>query len=191
MILYRLNSYLERFIMLGLVNRNQTDTLLRVKDQGSLIETWPVVEVRLVGEDTHARLKARGMDVEGDCPYLGLAVVLTERACAALRPTIERYGELLPISVVSDRPYSQFFIFHVMHEIDALDTERAIGDYRPDGKKLECIKKYAFKPDVLGAAEVFRIPGSHPHFVFVTDNFVDRVKQAGLNGFLFSPVWSD
>jgi hypothetical protein len=119
----------------------------------------------------------------GDFPsFIGTIPVFGERAVEALGDLLRAHGELLPIRTPSDTYYA----FNSLKVIDALDEE--CSDIVPNGRGgILHIARIAFHADRLGAIPIFKIPETVR--TFVTDAFVDRVKEAGLLGFRFDPVW--
>lgn len=53
------------------------------------------------------------------------------------------------------------------------------------------IDRFMFRPDRIRGHPIFKIPQLPRAFVFVTGDFVDRVRVAGLRGFDFQKVWRE
>lgn len=102
-------------------------------------------------------------------------------AAHALRDLWEQYGELLPLKSKD----GEFHVYHCMNEIDAIDNincEFSAGT----------IMKYAMKPAIVRGQHIFRVSQPFKYStIFVSQVVVDRVKSAGLQGFKFTPVWSE
>lgn len=117
-----------------------------------------------------------------DFPWLGEhAPILRKPAVDALTQVLLQYGQLLPLRG------EEVWLFNATTMIDALDTERSQIAYFDDGSIL-AIERHAFKTDVIGEAEIFKLP-MRASPVYVTDVFVDRVRKANLRGVTFIEVW--
>ena len=122
---------------------------------------------------------------KGDTPGLDTDIpVFNPKAVEALADLLEGNGELLPISIGSER----YFLFNVTQILDALD-EPHCEVVRFDSGRIMDIIRYSFVEAKLAGAFVFRIPQDVGR-VFVTEPFVERVKSAGLVGFKLPLVWS-
>lgn len=132
----------------------------------------------------------------GDFPHFwGMGFgVFTQRSFEALHELIRPFVEFLPLLGSG----SQFTAFKVLHFVDALDRDKSKIEWYPQLKKdigkprhVERIKRYTLIEDRLVDEVIFRIPeqprGVAP--VFVTERFVDAVKQHELTGFKFTQVW--
>jgi hypothetical protein len=113
-------------------------------------------------------------------------MVLSRRALDALLPHIGHLGQALPIEFDE----CEYQLFNITNVIDALDIENAEVRYFKDGGFNRVIR-YAFKPAAVRDQLLFKIPQQPSGFAFCTDRFVDLVKQHGLTGFGFEPLWSD
>ncbi len=71
-------------------------------------------------------------------------------------------------------------LYNVTCVLDALD-EQGSKIVRFDDGGILTVEKYEFLRKVVAENEIFKLPGrSSP--VFVTDDFVERVRQSGLRG---------
>jgi hypothetical protein len=113
-------------------------------------------------------------------------MVLSRRALDELLPLIGRFGQVLPLAF-DEWEYS---LFNITNVIDAVDIEASETVRYPDGG-LSRIKRYVFKPEAVRDQWIFKIPQRSKGFAFVTDRFVEAVKDAGLTGFGFELLWSD
>jgi len=128
----------------------------------------------------------RGRLTKGDTPGLAThAPAFSLKAAKILADFLEPNGELLPITC-NDESY---FVFNVTRVIDALDEAACELKLFDDGDIMDVVR-FAFYPDRLKGATVFKVPQCVLMDVFVTDPFVERVKAAGLKGFTFRLVWS-
>lgn len=98
----------------------------------------------------------------------------------ALAPVLTQYGQLLPLTGET------VWLFNVTTVLDALDKEKSHIVYFDDGDILD-IERHVFKKDVIGTAEVFKLP-RRASAVYVTGSFVDKVRDAGLRDVAFVPV---
>ena len=92
-------------------------------------------------------------------------------------------GEFLPLAC-NEKDY---VAFNVTDVIDALNVDRSQIVYFPNGRVLD-IKRFVLNSEPLFKSVMFRIPQMPLSRVFVTDRFVDSVRDAKLQGFLFEPV---
>lgn len=131
----------------------------------------------------------------GDFPHFwGVnAGVFSLRAFTALCPIIGASVEFLPLHC-RDGIYHAFKVLRI---VDCLDRDRSSVEWRHQVKKNAAkprsarkISRFEFRLETLREVPIFCIPelpfGSH---VFVTDIFIDEVRNRGLNGFAFEIVW--
>lgn len=118
-----------------------------------------------------------------DFPWLGEhAPFLREPAVQALGPTLRAFGQLLPVRCEDVR------LFNVTTVLDALDRDRS-GIVSFDDGTILAIERHWFDARRIGTAEIFKLP-MRTSSVYVTDGFVERVRQAGLRGVSFRTVWT-
>jgi hypothetical protein len=108
----------------------------------------------------------------------------SSRAMRALRDLLEGHGDILPTTIEGEK----YFLFNVTKVIDALDEANSEVIRYVGTSKILRIPRYAFFVEELSEAAIFKIP--HFYRIFVTDQFVERVKSAGLKGFWFPRLWS-
>lgn len=108
---------------------------------------------------------------------------LSARAIIGLRPVLEKYGELHPITC----PQGTYKVFNVTTVLDILDQVKSQGDRFASGRFMR-IEKFAFKDTGFHGEEVFRIKGYERGTQFCTETFVKRVENLGLTGFDFDYV---
>lgn len=113
-------------------------------------------------------------------------MVLSRRAIDVLMPHICAFGQALPLHFEE----AEYFLFNVTNVIDAVDIDASEVVRYPDGG-LSRIVRYVFKPEVVRDQWIFKVPQQPKGFAFVTDRFVDLVKQHGLTGFGFKLLWAD
>jgi Immunity protein family (Imm11) len=123
----------------------------------------------------------------GDCPWLFTAVpTLSGRAVKTLRTILDGNGELLPL----DSHEGDYFLFNVTRVVDALNEAESDIVRFPDGKKVLDITRFVFIPQQVEGLDVFKLPQRPLGLTFVTDRFVQAVRDAGLVGFCFEWLWA-
>jgi hypothetical protein len=122
-----------------------------------------------------------------DYPCVNLTVAaLSKRGVDALRDMLEPNGELLPL--VSS--LGEYFAYNVTTVADVLDLQRSDVVWFSTGPRAVArhIRRYACIPERLRGLSIFRVV-EKPAATFVTQPFVDRVRQHGLQGFHFIRLW--
>ena len=124
-----------------------------------------------------------------DYPCVNLGdPAFSERAMYALRDMLEPNGELLPLTTKTNHRY---FYYNVLTVADAIDIERSEIEWMTSklvGITALNIRRFEFRADRLAGLSIFRIV-EQTTGTFVTQPFVDRVKQHRLRGFNFIKVW--
>jgi hypothetical protein len=121
-----------------------------------------------------------------DFPGLSTHIpVFSYKAVEALSDLLGDNGELFPITCDGE----EYLLFNVTRIVDALDEANSDIERFSDGHIMD-VNRYAFYPQRLFKANVFKIPQAVLMDVFVTDRFADKVKTAGLRGFEFRLAWS-
>jgi hypothetical protein len=109
----------------------------------------------------------------------------SQRAVDGMGDMLIKYGELLPL--VS--PFSRNYYFYNITSISgALDVEYSSIRWLEEGYKAADIHHFEFDGSQLENAFIFRLR-QMPRMVIVTDSFVRRVQELGLNGFDFDQIW--
>jgi RNA polymerase subunit RPABC4/transcription elongation factor Spt4 len=127
---------------------------------------------------------------EGPCPdFPGLVdhiPVFSRGAVEALAKLLTPNGELVPLTCNDcDR---EMLAYNVTRVVDALDPARA--DVAPgDGKQARDVRSYTFRSQALAETSIFKLPETALKHVYVTEPFVDRVLEEGLQGFVFELMW--
>jgi hypothetical protein len=141
---------------------------------GPVIQDWAPPVVRMVEAEESSY---------SDFPWLGEhAPILKGPAVDALAPVLSQYGQLLPLKG------ENVWLFNVTTVLDALDKEKS-GIVHFDNGEILDIEKHVFKREVIGTAEIFKLP-MRASAVYVTGGFVEKVRNAGLRGVSFAPVWT-
>lgn len=145
---------------------------------GRAIQDWAPQVMRMVEAEQGAEEPSYS-----DFPWLGEhAPILKKPAVDALAPVLTQYGQLLPLKG------ENVWLFNVTTVLDALDREKSAIVYFDDGDILD-IERHVFKKDIIGAAELFKLP-MRASAVYVTGRFVEQVRGSGLRGVSFDPVWT-
>ncbi|MXN48561.1 hypothetical protein GR138_25435 [Shinella kummerowiae] len=158
------------------VDNEDFETFLAM--DGRVIRDWAAPVMRIVRAEDGAKKPSYS-----DFPWLGEhAPILRKPAVDALAPVLTLYGQLLPLKG------EEVWLFNVTTILDALDTEKSSIIYFDDGDILD-IERYVFKEEVIGTAEIFKLR-KRASPVYVSDSFVAKVRDAGLRGVSFTPVWT-
>jgi hypothetical protein len=117
----------------------------------------------------------------GDFPSLGgHAPTFSQNAVEVLGDFLSEAGQVLPLR--SDE--GVYFVVNVTKVVDALDEEASEIKRFPDGRIMRIVR-HQFKPDRLHGIAMFKLPQAPQMYTYVTDQFVERVRDAGLTGFQF------
>ncbi len=124
-----------------------------------------------------------------DFPCADTVPAFSERAVDALRDLLEPHGELLPLKST----LGNYYAYNVTTVADVLDVDRSDVDWVshehwPYWRMPNWIKHYQFLSDKIAGLIIFRIPEEKSK-AFVTQAFVDRATECGLDGFNFIKVW--
>jgi hypothetical protein len=115
----------------------------------------------------------------------GTLPAFSKRACDALMDLLKPNGELLPL----EYERGEYFFYNVTTVIDALDISKSKCRFWCDPPTTAAgISYFAFHEEKLARAPIFRII-EKPIYTLVTNEFVDRVSECGLNGFEFNKIW--
>ncbi len=123
-----------------------------------------------------------------DYPMVGSAPAFSERAVVALRDLLQPNGEILPLETPTG--VGTYFVYNTLTIADVLDESRSdISWFGCNEKNLaRQIFHHEFVAEKLGGLSIFRIPISR-YFIYVTETFVARAREHGLQGFDFRKVW--
>lgn len=102
--------------------------------------------------------------------------------------------ELLPVlysePVVNKYiPKGPYYLMNVINVIDALDEGKSEFERYDDGRIMFCTK-YFFREDIIGNNHIFKIPQFPTVDILVTEEFVKRVEENDLKGFVFEELWN-
>ncbi len=151
-------------------------------DGQSAATNWIPIHVKRVKDEVRKRKM-----LPGDFPGGGLGdLAMSKKAKETIGPFLKQYGELLPLACDD----GEFWTLNVTCIIDALDeTKSVLHRSKQDGSIL-IIAKYAFRPEALENAVIFRIPQYARGSIFVTTPFVELIKSTDLTGIVFKQIWA-
>jgi len=144
---------------------------------------WERIKLKRLTVDNAGRKRHR-TDFPGGTS--GTKIFLSAKAKDALEPLLANHGELLPIEAEDGEPY---WIFNVTNLVNALDSEKSEVLRSKDTGRVLMINKHAFKPDQVEDQVVFKLSDAPLGPLFVTETFVRGVRDSGLLGLEFTPVW--
>lgn len=121
-----------------------------------------------------------------DCPFIDLAVpAFSKRAVEGLRDMLEPNGEILPLL----HPAGEYFAYNCTRIVEILDQPRCDAKwFRELPAPALFIHWFAVMPEKTDGLTIFRMR-ELCNLVFVTDRFVSRARELGLNGFEFVKIW--
>ena len=146
---------------------------------------WPWKPVTLKKKWSKPKVEGR-VGSFNDYPCLEFTTpVFSKRACEVLSDYLLPNGELLPL----DSEVGEYFVFNVLKVTHALDVKSSQCSFVEDPPTwaFNC-EFFEFEKKKLAGLSIFQIlqlPGE----TYVSDDFVERVNESGLNGFNFTKVW--
>ncbi len=140
---------------------------------------WSSIEICFYIEDIDSMPR-------GDFPILATHVpVFSRHAVNCLKNTLESNGELLPLKAGTEIYYA----YNVTTLLNALNPIESTIIRFSTGELMD-IEKYSFFAEQIINTDIFKIPQASTMDVFVTDGFVEKVKDYQLTGFIFKLVWT-
>jgi hypothetical protein len=122
---------------------------------------------------------------KGDCPSLIPHLpVFSEKAINILSDLIKDSVEYLPFVCPGK---IKFWGINVLKAVDCIDFDNS-QVVRFDSGRIMRFAKYAFKKELLEGVPLFKIPDLLNSCVFIDEMFIDKVTEAGLEGFKFEEV---
>lgn len=170
----------DQYQALRAVREADLDRLLDGFKGVPMADVWtPIpVETRVVEAPDAARTPS-------DFPSFGARPAFSAHAIEELADLLEGRGELLPL-LSSD---GEYYAFNVLRLVDALDEDGSTIERFDDGRIMH-IDNYEFFADRLAGETIFKLAPAPDAYEFVTDVFVDRVRERKLTGFLFQNIWT-
>lgn len=122
----------------------------------------------------------------GDLMGLYPALFVSERARDALKDLLENNGEFLPVYC---EKVPNIVAFHTTRLLDPLNKENCKFSYLGEGdsRRPVRVREYDFIGEKI-TSSIFRI--KEDSGIFVTDEFVETVRQNELKGFGFRKLWN-
>lgn len=147
------------------------------------LEQWktPTLEQYLNG-----RKKLR---LVADCVKSGSHHLINQKSVDALADIWEKHATLYPV-ILEDKPNEPYYMVVIKTVIDCIDREKSIGalsEFDEDKKSknyFDCVYQWVFREGEIEDNALFVLP-DNPIAVYATEEFKQRVIQAGLTGFGF------
>jgi len=143
----------------------------RTWDPKLLKPTWP--KPRVIGNVRRFN----------DYPCVNGHPAFSQRAVDLIRDLLEPNGELLPVR----HQLGVYYFFNCRRMSNCVDLEKSEVS-RIDGGVIASTRKLVFLDNMLDGLTIFKIRTRLVE-VFCSQIFVDRVEEAGLQGFKFVPIW--
>ena len=111
--------------------------------------------------------------------------VLDRTAVDVLRDLLDDNAEILPL----DCEYAELYAINVTNIVDCIDYEKSEYKVFENSGKIMWIHRHAFKEEKVKMQHLFKIPDMKRGCPYVSDEFRNRVLEAGLTAFRFTCVW--
>jgi hypothetical protein len=112
----------------------------------------------------------------------------SQRAVDVLRDMLEPNGELLPL----DYEHGTFWAYNLRTVVDIVNVEASTHSFDETTRRrhfpMTEINHFEIYPERLNELTIFRLR-QQLSSTYVTQPFVDRVRSAGLNNFVFEKIW--
>jgi len=119
-----------------------------------------------------------------DFPCINLSrPAFSQRAVDLLRDVLEPNGELLPVR----HRIGTYYFYNCTRMVSAADLNQS-DVIRLDGGLITRTNGLVFIDEVLDGLTIFK-ERTQLAQLFCTQTFMDRVESAGLQGFVFIPIW--
>ncbi|PNK59540.1 imm11 family protein [Psychrobacter sp. FDAARGOS_221] len=123
-----------------------------------------------------------------DCVSSGVQKLISQKAVDALADIWQKHATLYPVKL-EDKPDTAYYMVVVHTVIDCINREQSKGMIQISGKNagkgyFGSMTKWVFREDEIGDNCMFVLPDSATS-IYVTDEFKQRVIDAGLTGFGF------
>ena len=110
---------------------------------------------------------------------------VNKRAVEVLSDLIEGQVEFLPLIAADE----EWYLLYTTNVVDAVDFSKSDVTFFPNSQRIMCIDKPVFFEKQLKGNHIFKIPQLKLSSLFVSDEFRQRVMEAGLMGIKFELVW--
>ena len=175
---YRLRADANRYQGLVL-EEGDWDFLWDKFDGNAIADTWRPLMVRVFRDD------GRSGGAPSDFPSLAAAIpVFSPRAIESLGDMLAGSGEILALHC----PEGTYVAFNVTRVVDALDEMRSELKRFDDGRIMRIVR-HEFHQDSVADVDIFKLPQMPKSAVYVSDRFVERIREAHLVGFKPELVW--
>lgn len=155
------------------------------------LEGWeiPLLE-QYLGEEGKERKPA----LITDCVKSAAVNLISQRAADALRDIWDAHALLYPVKL-ADKPDVPYYMVVPTIEIDCLDRKKSKGDIQKYGKDkgkgyFSILEEWVFREKEIGQNILFTLPDKKAT-IYVTEQFKQRVIEAGLTGFCFNKSFYD
>lgn len=118
-----------------------------------------------------------------DYPGINTSPAFSQRAVDLLRDIFEPNGELLPVR----HRCGTYYFYNCTHMTNCVDLSKS-KTTKIAGGIISSTEKLVFLDELLDDLTVFKVRTQLIE-LFCTQRFVDRVHAAGLQGFVFLPIW--
>lgn len=167
---------LANYEEVGLVNYDEDNTFYARWNAGVRGEPLPKMELRGIYKRSAPK---------SDFPVTAARTIFSEKAILAFNDKLKETVKYLQINCDSSDKYYLVDI----PVIDCLDYEKSVIKYSEiDRSKILNLKRFAFKTEIVTDKLIFQIPESRSR-IFVTDQFIEEAKVAGLVGVNFIKIW--
>jgi hypothetical protein len=124
-----------------------------------------------------------------DYPCVALTIpAFSRRAVDALIDFLKPNGELLPLTATG---VGEYFAYNTTTVVDVLDQQKSKFEWLSTKHTVDQVfqvRRYECVPSKMAGLSIFRIV-EMPSSTYVSQAFVDRVKEQQLNGFHFIKLW--
>lgn len=173
-------SYEKGYELCYPLDEKDFETLNLLINGAPRLESWIPLPMKIIRRDRKVQL------MESDAPWCeSHALIFKPAVIQKLGSVLKNYGELLPLNC----PGEDLVVLNVTNILDALNIENSDVTRFSTGK-IMMIRKYEFRPEIVGKSELFKIPDVRVSPTFASQNFVDRWQASGFKGLDFELVWS-
>lgn len=121
-------------------------------------------------------------------------LLLIKKTADLLSDVWDKHATLYPV-ILEDRPDEPYYMVVVHTVIDCIDREQSVGtvnDFEDDERcgYFDLIREWVFREEEIGDNLMFVLPDNSA-IIYVTEQFKQRVVDAGLKGFGFRKAFFD
>lgn len=113
-------------------------------------------------------------------------LVFSQKAKEAMYELVAPYGEFL---LMKHESGEELFLFNILNYNDALDLQKSKVSRDEISDRIRDIHQYAFIPEKVNNQIIFKM-SFNPARIYVTDAFVQKVREHQLTGLKFKQIWS-